>query len=76
MAAATVPSGYRVLGQVEGCVRNTKHDLRVRRIWHWTSDQIGAPIAISFMAFACVRHLDYRVASQIRAAPPATSALP
>ena len=69
-AAAEVLSHYHGLWQVEESFRITKHDLRVRPIWHWTPDRIRAHIAISFMAFACVRHLAYRVAVQKRRMSP------
>jgi len=52
---------YRSLWQVEESFRITKHDLKIRPIYHWTPKRIQAHIAISFMAFACVRHLEYRV---------------
>ena len=63
-AVTEVLSHYQGLWQVEESFRITKHDLRVRPVWHWTPDRIRAHIAISFMAFACVRHLAYRVAIQ------------
>ena len=55
---------YRQLWQVEESFRITKHDLRVRPIFHWTDRRIRAHLAISFMAYACVRHLGWRVALQ------------
>ena len=63
-------SHYHGLWQIEESFRITKHDLRVRPIWHWTPDRIRAHIAISFMAFACVRHLAYRVGIQKRRMSP------
>ena len=65
-----VMSHYHGLWQVEESFRITKHDLRVRPIWHWNSNRIRAHIAIAFMAFACVRHLAYRVAIQKRRMSP------
>ena len=55
---------YRDLWQVEESFRVTKHDLRVRPIFHWVPGRVQAHLAISFMAFACIRHLSYRVALQ------------
>ena len=55
---------------MEESFRITRHDLRVRPVWHWTPDRIRAHVAISFMAFACVRHLAYRVAIQKRSMSP------
>ena len=70
MPAAEVLSRYHGLWKVEESFRITRHDPRVRPVWHWTPDRIRAHIAISFMAFACVRHLAYRVAIQKRRMSP------
>ncbi len=59
---------YHGLWQVEESFRITKHDLKVRPIWHWNENRIR--IAIAFMAFACVRHLAYRVAIQKKRMSP------
>jgi len=63
-------SQYRGLWQVEESFRINKHDLRVRPIFHWTPSRVKAHLAIAFMAFACVRHLEYRVALQHRKISP------
>lgn len=55
---------YKGLWQVEESFRITKHDLKVRPVYHWTPDRIKAHIAISFIAFSCVRLLEYRVKLQ------------
>ncbi len=55
---------YRGLWQVEESFRITKHDLKVRPIYHWTPQRIKAHIAISFMSFCCVRLLEYRLKIQ------------
>lgn len=52
---------YRWLWQVEESFRINKHDLLIRPIFHWTEQKIKAHIAISFMAFSLVRHLEYRL---------------
>ena len=49
----------------------TKHDLKIRPIYHWTPARVRAHIAIAFMAFSCVRHLSYRVGLQQRKLSPA-----
>ncbi len=67
-----VLSHYRGLWQVEESFRITKHDLKVRPIYHWTPSRIRAHIALAFMAFACVRHLSYRVRLQYQPLSPAT----
>ena len=49
-----VLSHYRGLWQVEESFRITKHDLKVRPVYHWTPSRVRAHIVISFMAFACI----------------------
>ena len=71
MPQVEVLAHYRGLWQVEESFRITKHDLKVRPIYHWTPRRIRAHIAIAFMAFACVRHLMYRVKLQYQALSPA-----
>lgn len=61
---------YRGLWQVEESFRITKHDLKVRPIFHWTPDRVKAHLAISFMTFCCVRHLEYRLALQYEKMSP------
>ncbi len=61
---------YRGLWQVEESFRITKHDLKVRPIFHWTPNRIRAHLVISFMAFTCVRHLEYRVGLQYQKLSP------
>ncbi len=61
---------YNGLWQVEESFRINKHDLKIRPIYHWTPQRIKAHIAISFMAFVCVRYLEYRVATQSKKLSP------
>lgn len=61
---------YRGLWQIEECFRISKHDLKIRPIYHWTPQRIKAHIAISFMALVCVRNLTYRVALQYKKLSP------
>jgi transposase len=61
---------YRGLWQVEESFRITKHDLKVRPIFHWTPEKVKAHLAISFMAFCCVRHLEYGIALQYEKISP------
>ena len=53
---------YRELWRVEESFRITKHDLKVRPVFHWKPNRVKAHIAIAYMAFACVRHLAFRIA--------------
>jgi len=63
---ATIKSHYAGLWQVEESFRVSKHDLKIRPIFHWTPAKIKAHIAIVFIALCLVRHLEYRVAIQQR----------
>lgn len=65
-----VLSHYRSLWQVEESFRISKHDLKIRPIYHWSPQRVKAHIAISFMAFACVRHLEYRIKMQYKKLSP------
>ena len=64
MCAEELLNQYRGLWQVEESFRISKHDLKIRPIYHWTPRRVRAHIALSFMAFSCVRHLMYRVKLQ------------
>jgi len=55
---------YTNLWQVEESFRITKHDLKIRPIYHWKPSRIKAHLAISFMAYSLVRHLEHRVRLQ------------
>ena len=46
---------------IEDCFRISKHDLKIRPVYHWTPKRIRAHILICFLALTCVRHLSYRV---------------
>lgn len=61
---------YHQLWQIEENFRISKHDLRIRPIYHWTPKRIKAHIAISFMALVCIRHLEYRVKTQFEKLSP------
>lgn len=52
---------YRGLWQVEESFRISKHDLKMRPIFHWTPHRIKAHIAICFMAFSLIRTLQFKL---------------
>ncbi|WP_341756812.1 MULTISPECIES: hypothetical protein [unclassified Candidatus Tisiphia] len=52
---------YKGLWQIEETFRISKHDIKIRPIYHWSPDRIKAHIALCFMALVCIRHLEYRV---------------
>ena len=55
---------YKNLWQVEESFRITKHDLKIRPIYHWKPSRVKAHLAISFMAYTLIRHLEHRVRLQ------------
>jgi len=55
---------YSKLWQVEESFRITKHDLKIRPIYHWKPSRVKAHLAISFMAYTLVRYLEHRVRLQ------------
>ncbi|MBL0709238.1 MAG: IS1634 family transposase [Sulfurimonas sp.] len=61
---------YSNLWQVEESFRITKHDLKIRPIYHWKPSRVKAHLAISFMAYALVRYLEYRVRLQYKKISP------
>lgn len=52
---------YARLWIIEESFRINKHLLKMRPIFHWKPKRIHAHIAICYMAFAVLRHLQYRV---------------
>ena len=63
-------SQYRNLWQIEEWFRINKHDLKIRPIYHWKPKKVHAHIAISYMAFVCVKTLEYRIKYQHRKMSP------
>ena len=56
---------------MEESFRITKHDLKVRSVFHGKPDQVKAQIAIAYIVFACVCHLANRIALSSKTAPDA-----
>lgn len=52
---------YRGLWQIEDSFRINKSDLKIRPIFHWTPERIHAHIAISYLAYACYKAVEYIV---------------
>lgn len=50
-------SRYSDLWQIEETFRITKHDLKVRPIYHYKSSRIKAHIALCFLSLSLMRHL-------------------
>ena len=62
---------YHGLWQVERAFRDQKHELEMRPVFHWTTPRIRAHVAICYMAFACLRHLEHRLRLKGHAMSPA-----
>ena len=62
---------YNNLWQVEESFRITKHDLKIRPVYHWKPSRVKAHIAISFSAFMLTRYLEHRISKQYKKLSPA-----
>ena len=62
--ATNILARYKGLWQIEEAFRISKHDLKMRPIYHWTPARIQAHIALCFLAYTVVKQALYRVASQ------------
>jgi transposase len=60
-SAACIIARYCRLWVIEESFRINKHNLEMRPIFHWKPERIHAHIAICYMTFALLRHLEYRV---------------
>lgn len=70
MGIGQILGHYRSLWQVEESFRISKHDLRVRPVYHWTDKRIKAHVAIVFMSYCAIRYLQYRVKLQYESLSP------
>ncbi len=55
---------YRRLWVIEESFRLHKHTLSLRPIYHFKPERVEAHILICYLAFALMRHLEFRVALQ------------
>lgn len=58
---ASLIARYARLWVIEESFRVNKHTLEMRPIFHWAPPRIHAHIAICYMTFSVLRHLQYRV---------------
>jgi transposase len=70
LTPAEIKAQYTGLWQVEESFRINKHDLKVRPIFHWKEKRVKAHLALCYMAFSCVRYLEYRVKTQYQKLSP------
>jgi transposase len=61
LLAEQIIGQYHGLWQIEETFRISKHDLKIRPIFHWTPRRVRAHIAICFMALCLSRLLQYRM---------------
>jgi len=54
-----VVAQYKGLWQIEETFRLSKHNLRMRPIYHWTPQRVEAHVAICFMSLVCLRVMDF-----------------
>lgn len=63
-SAEELLSQYRRLWVIEESFRLHKHTLSLRPIYHFKPERVEAHILICYLAFALMRHLEFRVALQ------------
>lgn len=66
LSPVEILSKYNDIWNVEAAFRVTKHDLKVRPVYHWKPRRIAAHIGICFVAYSLVKHLEYRVRLQYK----------
>ncbi len=71
MSALEQIAHYSGLWQVEKTFRISKHDVKMRPVYHWTDKRIKAHIAICFMALSCMRFAEYEIAARYKKISPA-----
>lgn len=52
---------YARLWVIEESFRINKHNLKMRPIYHWTPKRIETHIALCYMSYAILRHIQYKV---------------
>ena len=60
---------YAQLWIIEDSFRVNKHLLKMRPIFHWKPNRIHAHIAMCYMSFAILRHMQYRVSMSQKVSP-------
>jgi transposase len=57
----TILAKYKRLWVIEQAFRINKHNLKMRPIFHYKKERIESHIALCYMSFAILKHLQYRV---------------
>jgi len=61
LADLEILAQYKNLYQVEESFRITKHDLKIRPVFHYKPERVKAHIAICYASYMLVRHLEHIV---------------
>ncbi len=67
--AADLLARYGRLWKIEESFRLNKHTLSMRPIYHFKPERIKAHIALCYMAFSLLRHMEYRVSLTQKISP-------
>lgn len=59
--ASTILARYGRLWKIEESFRINKHTLSMRPIYHFKPERIKVHIALCFMAFSILRHMEYQI---------------
>lgn len=60
-SAQEILQRYGRLWVIEESFRINKHNLKMRPIYHWKKERIESHVALCYMTFALIRHLQYQV---------------
>ena len=60
-AAEAIIARYAQLWVIEESFRVNKHTLEMRPIYHWKPERIHTHIALCYMSFSVLRHLQYQI---------------
>ena len=68
-SAQEILERYSRLWVIEESFRINKHNLKMRPIYHWKKERIESHIAICYMSFAVLRHLQYQISLTQKVSP-------
>jgi transposase len=68
-SAQEILQRYARLWMIEESFRINKHNLKMRPIYHWKKERIESHVALCYMSFAVLRHLQYQVSLTQKVSP-------
>lgn len=68
-SAQEILQRYARLWVIEESFRINKHNLKMRPIYHWKKERIESHVALCYMSFAVLRHLQYQVSLTQKVSP-------